>query len=66
MYVAVLLVLIGEAIWYESGLILIYAAIVFSVFHLWVIFYEEPTLKRKFGESYEKYCRKVSRWIPSA
>ena len=66
MYVAVLLVLIGEAIWFESGLILIYAAIVFSVFHLWVIFYEEPTLKRKFGESYEKYCRKVSRWVPSA
>lgn len=66
MYVAVLLMLIGEAILFESALILIYAAIVFSVFHLWVIFYEEPTLRRKFGESYEKYCSKVSRWIPSA
>ncbi len=66
MYVAVLLMLSGEAVWFESVLILIYAAIVFSVFHVWVIFYEEPTLKRRFGESYEKYCRRVSRWIPSA
>jgi protein-S-isoprenylcysteine O-methyltransferase Ste14 len=66
MYVAALLVLIGETILFESALILIYAAIVFSVFHLWVIFYEEPTLRRKFGESYEEYCLKVSRWIPGA
>ena len=66
MYVAALLVLTGEAILFESVLILIYAAIVFSVFHLWVFFYEEPTLRRKFGESYEKYCMKVSRWIPGA
>lgn len=66
MYVAALLVLVGEAILFESVLILVYAAIVFSVFHVWVIFYEEPTLRRKFGESYEKYCLKVSRWIPGA
>jgi|ERR1044071_579052 protein-S-isoprenylcysteine O-methyltransferase Ste14 len=66
MYVAALLVLIGEVILFESALILIYAAIVFSVFHLWIIVYEEPTLRRKFGESYETYCRKVSRWIPGA
>jgi protein-S-isoprenylcysteine O-methyltransferase Ste14 len=64
MYVAALLVLIGEAILFESALILVYAAIVFSVFHLWIIFYEEPTLRRKFGASYEKYCLKVRRWIP--
>lgn len=66
MYVAALLVLIGEVVLFQSVLILIYAAIVFSVFHLWVLFYEEPTLRRKFGESYETYCRKVRRWIPGA
>lgn len=64
MYVAALLVLAGEAAWFESGLILGYALAVYSVFHLWVIFYEEPTLRRKFGEPYEKYCREVPRWIP--
>jgi protein-S-isoprenylcysteine O-methyltransferase Ste14 len=66
MYVAALLVLIGEAILFESALILVFAVIVFSFFHLWVSFYEEPTLRRKFGASYEKYCLKVRRWIPGA
>lgn len=64
MYVAATLILIGEALWFESAVILIYAAIVFSFFHLWVVVYEEPTLKRKFGDSYESYCREVSRWLP--
>src|ERR1044072_1261029 len=64
MYIAALLVLTGETILFESAMVLIYAAIVFSVFHLWIIFYEEPTLRRKFGDSYRKYCLKVRRWIP--
>ena len=32
--------------------------------HLFVVFYEEPTLRRKFGSEYEEYCRNVSRWWP--
>ena len=32
--------------------------------HLFVLFYEEPTLRRKFGADYEEYCRNVSRWWP--
>ena len=66
MYVALLLVLAGEAVLFESALLLVFAAGLFSVFHLWVIFYEEPTLRRKFGDSYERYCMKVPRWIPGA
>jgi protein-S-isoprenylcysteine O-methyltransferase Ste14 len=31
---------------------------------LFVIFYEEPTLRRKFGSGYEQYCRNVRRWWP--
>ena len=34
------------------------------VIHLFVIFYEEPTLRRKFGRDYEEYCRNVRRWWP--
>lgn len=64
MYVSVMLALTGEAILFESVTILIYAALAFSFFHLWVLFYEEPTLRRKFGEAYERYCMKVHRWIP--
>ena len=66
MYVAVLLALAGEAVLFESALLLAYAALVFTVFHLTVVFYEEPTLRRKFGESYENYRRRVPRWIPAA
>jgi protein-S-isoprenylcysteine O-methyltransferase Ste14 len=32
--------------------------------HLFVIFYEEPTLRKKFGPEYEEYCRNVRRWVP--
>jgi protein-S-isoprenylcysteine O-methyltransferase Ste14 len=32
--------------------------------HLFVIFYEEPTLRGKFGTNYEEYCHNVSRWWP--
>jgi len=39
------------------------AAAAFGV-HLFVIFYEEPTLRGKFGAEYEEYCRNVRRWLP--
>lgn len=32
--------------------------------HLFVLFYEEPTLRRKFGADYEEYCQNVPRWWP--
>jgi protein-S-isoprenylcysteine O-methyltransferase Ste14 len=39
------------------------AAVALGV-HLFVLFYEEPTLRGKFGADYEEYCRNVSRWWP--
>ena len=39
------------------------AAVALGV-HLFVLFYEEPTLRGKFGAEYEEYCRKVRRWWP--
>ena len=39
------------------------AAVALGV-HLFVLFYEEPTLRRKFGADYEQYCRNVRRWWP--
>ncbi len=32
--------------------------------HLFVLFYEEPTLRKKFGADYLEYCRNVNRWLP--
>jgi len=64
MYVGVLCILMGEAWLLASTALLVYAAAVLAVFHLWVVLYEEPVLRRKFGESYEKYTRAVHRWWP--
>jgi protein-S-isoprenylcysteine O-methyltransferase Ste14 len=64
MYVGVLLVLIGESMVFSSRVILQYAFFVWLMFHLFVVFYEEPTLRKKFGAAYEEYRRNVSRWIP--
>ena len=64
MYVGVLAAIIGHFLWFGYWNLLIYAAIVFVAFHAFVTYYEEPTLKRKFGAAYEDYLRKVPRWIP--
>lgn len=64
MYVGVLCLLIGEAIFFASLVLALYAVIVFLWFHLFVVLYEEPNLRKKFGDSYRKYCESVPRWIP--
>lgn len=55
---------LGATIYFRSLRILTYAAIVFVCFSLFVILYEEPALKRKFGGEYEEYKKSVPRWIP--
>ncbi len=64
MYLGVLTVLVGEAVGLGSWAILLYAAVLFVAFHFFVVYYEEPTLARTFGESYENYRRSVPRWVP--
>jgi protein-S-isoprenylcysteine O-methyltransferase Ste14 len=64
MYVGVLAIVIGHFLWFGYGNLLIYAAIVFITFHAFVTYYEEPTLKKKFGAAYEDYLQKVPRWLP--
>jgi protein-S-isoprenylcysteine O-methyltransferase Ste14 len=64
MYVGVLAVIFGHFLWFGYWNLLAYALLVFVLFNTFVTYYEEPTLKRKFGASYEDYLRKVPRWIP--
>jgi protein-S-isoprenylcysteine O-methyltransferase Ste14 len=64
MYVGVLSLILGQAIWFESAQLAGYAGLAFVLMHSFVLLYEEPALKRKFGESYERYCGTVPRWIP--
>jgi protein-S-isoprenylcysteine O-methyltransferase Ste14 len=63
MYVSVLSILLGESLLFESAWLLGYAAAVTVAFHSFVVFYEEPILRRKMGAAYVQYCREVPRWI---
>lgn len=65
MYVAVLSIIVGQALLLGSVLLLLqYAGVAWLVFHLFVVAYEEPTLRRQFGSSYETYRANVGRWWP--
>jgi protein-S-isoprenylcysteine O-methyltransferase Ste14 len=63
-YVAVVSLVVGQALLFGSGAVLAYAAFLALAFHLFVVFYEEPILRRQFGADYDAYCREVPRWIP--
>jgi protein-S-isoprenylcysteine O-methyltransferase Ste14 len=64
MYVGILAAIFGHFLWFGYWGLLIYAIVVFVAFNTFVTYYEEPTLKKKFGTAYEDYLRKVPRWIP--
>jgi protein-S-isoprenylcysteine O-methyltransferase Ste14 len=63
-YVAVVSLLLGQALCFGSIGVLLYALAVAVMFHLFVVLYEEPTLRRQFGAEYETYCQQVPRWVP--
>jgi protein-S-isoprenylcysteine O-methyltransferase Ste14 len=63
-YLAALLVVLGEAWLFLSFPLLLYAGVMAAGVHLFVIGYEEPTLRRRFGDEYAEYRRHVWRWIP--
>ena len=64
MYVSVVTILFGEAILFMSASVLIEAGVFICLAYLFVVFFEEPALRRQFGESYETYVRTVGRWFP--
>lgn len=64
MYVGVLCVILGQALLFRAWALVLYAAGVALAFHLFVRLYEEPHLRRSFGEAYETYRARVPRWLP--
>ncbi len=65
MYIGAAVVLTGAAIYYQHAPLLIYAGIFILMCHLFVVIYEEPTLRRSFAREYEDYCSRVHRWRPT-
>jgi protein-S-isoprenylcysteine O-methyltransferase Ste14 len=63
-YVGVLLVVLGEALLTGMVVLFAYAALFAIGYHLFVRYYEEPTLGRLFGEPYVRYRETVPRWLP--
>jgi protein-S-isoprenylcysteine O-methyltransferase Ste14 len=55
MYVAVVAIVLGQALLFGSLPLVWYALALWAVFHAFVLTYEEPTLLRTYGESYERY-----------
>jgi protein-S-isoprenylcysteine O-methyltransferase Ste14 len=64
MYIGVALAILGQGALFRSLHVVEYAALMLLTAHVFVILYEEPTLRRQFGDSYEQYRRSVPRWIP--
>jgi protein-S-isoprenylcysteine O-methyltransferase Ste14 len=64
MYVGVVSVIVGQGLLLGNARVLRYGALVWLAFYLFVIGYEEPTLRRTFGAEYERFCGQVPRWIP--
>jgi protein-S-isoprenylcysteine O-methyltransferase Ste14 len=64
MYMGVLSMVLGQAALFRSPLLLLYAGAIFLAFHVFVVAYEEPALRSRFGESHERYCASVPRWLP--
>ena len=65
MYLGVTAVVLGESLLMRSSALLLYWAAFFALANLFVLLYEEPALRRRFGPSYDAYTRRVRRWIPT-
>lgn len=63
MYVGVIMILIGESIFLQSNILWIYTFGIFIAFNVFIIFFEEPRLLKKFGVKYADYSKKVRRWV---
>ena len=64
MYIGASLILAGFSALFGSLPLLIYMIAFFAIVHAFVVFYEEWTLGRKFGDAYAQYKQSVPRWIP--
>ena len=63
-YVALVVVILGQAVLFADWRLLGYGALIWLAFHIFVLAYEEPTLRQSYGAEYESYRANVPRWLP--
>jgi len=64
MYLAVAALIFGQGVFFPSQGVLEYGVAVWAAFYLFVLFYEEPTLRNSYGPEYQEFCANVPRWLP--
>ena len=64
MYVAVTAIILGQALVFASPTLAAYGAVIWLAFHIFIVMYEEPTLRVTYGDQYAAYCAAAPRWIP--
>lgn len=64
MYIAVVAIILGQAVLFGSGWVVLWGAAVAVAVALFVYGYEQPTLVRQYGDEYTRYCANVRAWIP--
>lgn len=64
MYVGVVSTILGQVLLFANAALIAYAAVVWLGFQVFITAYEEPTLARQFGASYNEFCKHVPRWLP--
>ena len=63
-YLAVVAIILGQAMLFGDWRLVLFGAVLWLAFHLFVLAYEEPTLQETFGAEYEAYRANVPRWVP--
>ncbi len=64
MYLGAVSVVIGEGLLLQSAVVFFLAVLMWIFFHVLVVRYEEPDLRNRFGQEYQKYLNDVPRWLP--
>ena len=62
-YIGNILIFLGASLILGHLLLYVYTLLAIMFFHMYIVFFEEPDLKERFGESYKEYCKKTPRWL---
>ncbi len=65
MYLGVLLLIVGQALLLGQEILYLWAIGAWLMFTAFLVFYEEPQLRDRFGAGYDDYRRRVHRWFPT-